>query len=171
MSTPVRPAAINPSRTTPITAEVTKTDWSPTSSTRRLGGRPALICGRMAFTPAMMSSVEADPDLRTVISTACVPSWCTMLVCGGDPSRTCATSRIVTTVPLTILTGRSSRSSNSLGASFRDTFHSKPPTFWVHTGVTRFCSASAATTSWADSPRAWSAWVSRSIWIWRTLPP
>ena len=31
MRMPVSPAAMSPSRTTPITAEVTKTDWSPTA--------------------------------------------------------------------------------------------------------------------------------------------
>ena len=108
----------------------------------------------MALTLAMMSSVEAAPDFRIVISTAWVPSRWTTLVCGGDPSRTWATSRIVTTVPLTDLMGRLSSSSNSRGASLSDTFHSKPPTFWDPTGVIRFCSARAATTSWADRPRA-----------------
>ncbi len=49
--------------------------------------------------------------------------------------------------------------------------YSKPPIFWVPTGVIRFCAASALATSCPDSPRACSAGGLRSIWIWRCLPP
>ncbi|MET4829294.1 hypothetical protein ABH972_006883 [Bradyrhizobium ottawaense] len=43
--------------------------------------------------PAMMSSVEVAPAFSTIISTERFPSTWTMLVCGGLPSRTVATSR------------------------------------------------------------------------------
>ena len=49
--------------------------------------------------------------------------------------------------------------------------YSTLPIFWVPAGVSRFCAASALATSLADSPRACMAAGSRSIWIWRNLPP
>ncbi len=36
--------------------------------------------------PEMMSSVEADPAFRMVMSTARAPLTRTRFVCGGDPS-------------------------------------------------------------------------------------
>ena len=42
----------------------------------------------------MMSSVEAEPVFMMLIRMARLPSTRTMLVCGGLPSRTWATSRM-----------------------------------------------------------------------------
>ena len=49
-------------------------------------------CGSASLTPCTMASVEAEPVLRMVVSTARTPSTCTMLCCGGEPSRTWPTS-------------------------------------------------------------------------------
>ena len=43
---------------------------------------------------AMIAKVETAPFLSTTISTERLPSTCTILVCGGLPSRTWATSRM-----------------------------------------------------------------------------
>ena len=90
---PVSAAAMTPSRSTPVTASLTKADWSPTATRSISLGRPARICGSSALTPLMTSSVEADPAFWMVISTAFLPSTLTMLVCGGEPAWTKATSR------------------------------------------------------------------------------
>ena len=58
------------------------------------GGSWLLSCRAWRECPAMMSSVEASPVLRTVSSEARWPSTRTILVCGGNPSRTWATSWI-----------------------------------------------------------------------------
>ncbi len=46
----VSAAAMSPSRTTPLIAELTKTDWSDTGLTVRALGKPAAICGSIALT-------------------------------------------------------------------------------------------------------------------------
>ena len=74
--------------------------------------------------PEMMSSVEAEPILRTDIRTPLRPSSWTTLVCGGEPSWTKATSRMNTTTPLTTLTGRLLKSATALGESLRSTVNS-----------------------------------------------
>ena len=51
-----------------------------------------MIVGKSFLTPSMTSSVEAEPALRIVISTAFLPSTRTMLSCGGLPRCTKATS-------------------------------------------------------------------------------
>jgi len=43
--------------------------------------------------PSMIDSVDTAPFFSTASSTERLPSTWTMLVCGGLPSRTCATSR------------------------------------------------------------------------------
>ena len=48
--------------------------------------------GSSALTPSITSRVEAEPDFRIVIRTAFEPSTRTMLVCGGAPAWTKATS-------------------------------------------------------------------------------
>ena len=53
-----------------------------------------LSCSTLSLMPAMIASVETEPFFSTCISTERLPSTCTMLVCGGLPSRTCATSRM-----------------------------------------------------------------------------
>ena len=100
-------AAITPSRTTPDTAALTNTDWSPSSRIPNEGGRVSFSRGRIDFTPETMDRVEAVPDLSTVMSTERRPSTRTTLVWGGEPSRTWATSPTRMTAPFTVLTGRS----------------------------------------------------------------
>ena len=68
------------------TADLTNNDWSPTASRRRFDGKVSRSFGSSAFTPAMTSSVEAEPDFKIVIKTAFAPSTRTILVCGGLPS-------------------------------------------------------------------------------------
>ena len=53
-----------------------------------VAGSPASVCstrGSSDLMPSMMLSVEADPALRMVISTARAPLTRTRLVCGGEP--------------------------------------------------------------------------------------
>jgi hypothetical protein len=88
----VRQAAMTASRSTPSMALRTNSDWSASGWMRSSGGSVAAICGRRSRTRRMMSSVEAPPDLRMVSRVARWPSTRTMLVCGGKPSRTWATS-------------------------------------------------------------------------------
>jgi hypothetical protein len=57
------------------------------------------------------------------------------------------------------------------GALLSCSVYSRLPTFCVPIGTMRFCAASAAATSCADSPRACIAATSRSICTWRCLPP
>ena len=83
---PVNAAAMAPSRTTPVTAALTKGDWSPTVCRSSPAGNPASILGSRALTPAIMSKVEDEPAFRIDISTALAPLTRTMLVCGGEPS-------------------------------------------------------------------------------------
>ncbi len=83
-----------PSLTTPEIAADTNTDWSPSSAILSDGGRISFIPATPALMPEMMASVDTEPFFRTCISTERLPSTCTMLVCGGLPSRTVATSRI-----------------------------------------------------------------------------
>ena len=90
----VRAAAMTPSWMTPLTAALTNSDWSPISAMLRLRGRIALSSSTFCLMPSMIGSVETAPFFSTCISTERLPSTCTMLVCGGLPSRTWATSRI-----------------------------------------------------------------------------
>ena len=78
---------------TPLTAASMNTDWSPISAMVRFSGRIALSCSTRSLMPAMIASVETEPFLSTCISTERLPSTCTMLFCGGLPSRTLAMSR------------------------------------------------------------------------------
>ena len=90
----VRAAAMTPSRMTLLTALLMKKDWSPIWAMSSVSGRIARTCSSLSLMPAMIASVETDPFFRTCMSTERLPSTCTMLVCGGLPSRTVATSRI-----------------------------------------------------------------------------
>ena len=69
--------------------------------------------------PVMTSSVDALPAFWIVSSDARCPSTRTMLVCGGKPSRTHATSARRSCVPLIVLIGRSLSSATVLGAALR----------------------------------------------------
>ena len=71
---------------TPKTAALTKTDWSPTACRLRLDGKLSSTRGNNDLIPSMTLSVEADPALRIVISTAREPLTRTRLVCGGEPA-------------------------------------------------------------------------------------
>ena len=73
--------------------------------------------------------------------------------------------------PFTVLTGRSFSSSTAAGLSLSFTLYSNCPILVVPAGMIWFCAASALSTSCADRCFACSAWGSRSIWIWRSLPP
>ncbi len=89
----VSSAAMTPSRTTPAIAPLTNSDWSPTKPTTSVSGKRSLKSTTFCLMPAMISSVEIEPAFSTIISTERLPSTWTMLVCGGLPSRTVATSR------------------------------------------------------------------------------
>ena len=73
--------------------------------------------------------------------------------------------------PLAANTGRSASAAKSVGALLSWMAYSKLPIFCVPAGVSRFWAASALATSLADRPRDCMAAGSRSIWIWRNLPP
>ena len=60
----------------------------------RLAASVFLTLGRSCLMPAMILSVEALPIFWIVISVDLRPSTRTMFVCGGNPSRTNATSRM-----------------------------------------------------------------------------
>ncbi len=63
----------------------------PTDRRRRsifsAGGSEDLNSSTFFLMPAMISSVEIEPAFSTIISTERLPLTCTMLVCGGLPSR------------------------------------------------------------------------------------
>ena len=84
----VRQAAMMASRTTPWIEARTNSDWSASGLISSSGGSPAAMRGSVSLTRAMMSSVDAEPVLITESSAARWPSTRTMLVCGGEPSRT-----------------------------------------------------------------------------------
>ena len=120
-----------------------------------------------------MSSVEASPVLMIESSEARCPSTRTMLVCGGKPSRTWATSRMKTMAPLLAdaRMGRSFSSSSLSGALLVSTWYSKGPILAVPEGRIRFCAAMVLTTSAGESPFDCSAGRSRSTCTCRCLPP
>ena len=65
----VRPAAMAPSRSTPLTELVTNTDWSNSSLIFSPAGAAARIACRACFTPLTTASVEALPFLITLSRT------------------------------------------------------------------------------------------------------
>ena len=90
----VRQAAMMASRMTPLTAPRTKMDWSDRALIWSCGGNWPLMLSSLARMPAMMSSVDDEPVFMMLIMMARRPSTRTILVCGGLPSRTWATSRM-----------------------------------------------------------------------------
>ena len=78
---PVSIAAITPSRTTPLMAARTNSDWSKSCLTSRAVGKPARILGSRALTLLTTARVEALPLRMTVSSAPRVPLARTMLVC------------------------------------------------------------------------------------------
>jgi hypothetical protein len=89
----VRQAAITASRITPVTAALTKIDWSASGWICNCGGNVCATRGSMARMPLTTSMVEALPAFRMLTSTPRCPLWRTTLVCGANPSLTVATSR------------------------------------------------------------------------------
>ena len=78
---PVRNAALTASRTTPLMAARTNTDWSNNSRTCSSGVSPASILGRVFLTLSTTASVEAFPFLNTVSRAPRRPLVRTTLVC------------------------------------------------------------------------------------------
>ena len=89
----VRHAAITASRTTSATAALTKIDWSAIGLMWSCGGSICATCGNSARMLSTTSIVDAVPALRMTTNTPRRPSIRTMLVCGGKPWLTVATSR------------------------------------------------------------------------------
>ena len=89
---PVSPAAITPSRITPLTALRTKMLWSDSGVIFKDGGTIVATRGSKFFTPLTTLSVDALPAFRTLMSTPRRPSCRTTLVCNANPSLTVATS-------------------------------------------------------------------------------
>ena len=151
----VRQAASTASRTTPLSAARTKSDWSASRSILRLAGSVVWIFGRVSRTRRTMSSVDAPPPFRIVSSAPRRPSWRTTLVCTAKPSCTWATSRMYTVAP-----PRAERIGMSLiawiasGLEFRWTVYSRIPILAVPAGRIRFCALMAPATSVGESPWA-----------------
>ncbi len=78
--TPVRPAAITASRTTPFTEARTKMDWSNSGVMCRDFGNPARMEGSLFFTSLTNESVEVCPFFNAVSNAPRVPSWRTIFV-------------------------------------------------------------------------------------------
>ena len=150
-------AAMMPSWATLPTDCLTNTEASPSSEVFNDGGRVSLMRGSIWRIPSMIDSVEMLPFFSAGISTARWPSTRTILVCGGEPSRTWATWPMVISAPSTVLIGRSLSSSMALGLLLSRIVYSLGPSLAVPTGMIWFCSARALPTSWADKPLAASA--------------
>ena len=89
----VSTAAITASTATPLIAPSTNSDWSPRMARLTLSGSVFRSSSTRCLMPSMMARVETAPFFSTCSSTERPPSTWTMLVCGGLPSRTWATSR------------------------------------------------------------------------------
>ena len=120
----VSKAAITPSCATLPTDCLTNTEASPSNEVFSDGGRVSLMRGSIARMPSTMERVEMLPFFNAGISTARWPSTRTMLVCGGDPSRTWATWPMVINAPFTVLIGKSLSSSMALGLLLSITVYS-----------------------------------------------
>jgi hypothetical protein len=127
--------------------------------------------GSSRLMSSITCSVEALPVLSTDMSTAWWPATRTRLVCGLDPSCTLATSRMNTTVPLTVRIGASLSSSGRSGLELSLMLYSMSSIFSVPAGMIRFCSPIALLTSTADRPLERSASGSMSTCTSRCLPP
>ncbi len=149
----VRPAAMAPSRSKPLTEFVTNIDWSNSSSIFSPAGAAARAASSAFFTPLTTASVEALPFLMTLSRTERRPFSRTMFCCTSDPSRTCATSFKKIVAPLTNLTGIMLRSWIDAGVALVRTIYWVPPIFAVPDGSVRFCVLTAFTMSSGVSPR------------------
>ena len=167
----VRPAAIAPSRTTPLTAAPTNSDWSASGTIWVPAGSEASSLGSRCFAPSTIARVEVAPFLSTLSITERCPSTWTTLVCGALPSFTWATSRMVIVAPFTTLIGRALNSSTLAGALFSSTLYWLAPTLMKPIGLIWVWAASASETSCADRPFCCSATGSRSTCTCRCAPP
>ena len=147
---------------TPLIDARTNSDWSPIGVTFSAAGNDPALWASVSRTPSMMVSVDAAPVFRIVRSEARWPLTRTMFVCGGDPSRTCATSRRKTTAPLAERTGRLFSPSIVVGLLFVSIAYSKVPILDVPAGRIRFCALIALTTSAGARPLLWRAGRSMS---------
>jgi hypothetical protein len=100
-----------------------------------------------ALAPDATDNVEAAPFLNTVNSVLPTPFKLTMFSCGMYPSRTCATSFILMTVPPTNLIGRSFNRSIRGGLTLRSIGTSFPPIFATPLGKVKAPLLNAVTTS------------------------
>ena len=99
--------------------------------------------GTSARMPLTMFRVEALPVLMIESSDARWPSTRTMLVCGGKPLRTWATSCMYTIAPFTWWMGRSFSPSMVVGALLVSSWYSNWPILMVPEGRIRFCAPMA----------------------------
>ena len=125
----------------------------------------------MARAASTTVKVEASAFLRIVRYAARRPSTRTMFVCSANPSRTFATSPIVTTAPFTTLMGMLLKPLTVAGLEFIATLYSRSPIRAVPAGIKTLEDCSAVTTSSADNPFPVSALGSTSTVISRVFPP
>src|SRR6202795_3836640 len=149
----VRPAAMAPSRKTPLTEFVTNTDWSNSSLILSPAGAAARVACRACYTPLTTASVEALPFLITLSSTERWPFSRTMFCCTNDPSRTCATSFKKMVAPLANLTGIMLRSLIDAGVALVPTVYWVSQILPVPDGSVRFWVLTALTMSSGVNPR------------------
>ena len=168
---PARAAAIKPSRSTPVMAPVTKTDWSNSRSTFMPLGAAAWMPGMAALTALTTDKVEASPFLMIVKSTDALPSVCTTFCCTAQPSRTWATSLSSTVTPPTWRTGTPFSDASDLADESRLTIICLAPILTSPEGSVRLWALTAVTTSLGVTPFARMASGSRSTMICRNLPP
>ena len=112
---PVSPAAIPPSRSTPAIEAVTSFDWSNSSLMLRPGGAAARAISRALRTPLTTATVEASPFLMTLSRTERRPFVRTTFCWTAQPSCTWPTSFMNTICPLTYLIGMLLRSAMVVG--------------------------------------------------------
>jgi hypothetical protein len=150
----VSAAAMAPSCTTPLIAEVTNTDWSNSSVMFMPAGAAARAVCSAAFTPLTTASVEALPFLMMLSRTDRLPSSRTMFCCTIAPSRTWATSFKKTVALPAYLIGILLRSSMVDGVALVRTVYCLSPIFAVPEGSVRFWLFTALTMSMGVSPWA-----------------
>ena len=89
----VSTAAITASKATPGDRALDEQRLVAQRREVRFSGSVLRSSATLSLMPAMMASVEVAPFFSTCSRTERLPSTWTMLVCGGLPSRTWATSR------------------------------------------------------------------------------
>ncbi len=167
----VRPAAMAPSRNTPVIDCLTNTDWSNSSLMCRPAGAAARAVTRALRTALTTVNVDALPFLITLSSTERRPFSRTMFCCTSHPSWTWPTSLTNTVAPFTTLIGMLLRSSMLVGVALVRTVYCVLSILAVPDGSVRFCALTAFTTSSGVRPFASSLVGSMSTMICRYLPP